>query len=179
MSFLIWNSIEKSKYFCIIFHLHTIQLMDKLKDLYRVQQLSPCNIATSGYGYVITLCHDAMTLYFQQLFRMNFFENTKIAPVASILNWFSQTRYQFQTYSRIIKYHWESLRINFRLIWESSGITKNQRESISDLFKNHQESLRITKNQFQTYLRITNNHQELLRINFRLIQESLRIIKNR
>ena len=39
---------------------------------------------------------DFEQLYFQQLFRINFLENTKIAPVASILNRCSQTRYHFK-----------------------------------------------------------------------------------
>ena len=89
---------------------------------------------------------------------------------------------------RIIKNHWELLRINENHFQTYLTITKNQWESLR-IAKNHWELLKINENQFQTYLRIIKNHwesvsdlfenhQESMRISFRLIWESLRIIKN-
>ena len=65
---------------------------------------------------------------------------------------------------RIGENHWES---GFRLIQESMRINSRLIQESSRIGKNHRESVRISK-----------NHWESKRINFRLIQESVKIIEN-
>ena len=76
---------------------------------------------------------------------------------------------QFQTYSRIIKNQWESMRITENH-WELAKI----RESLR-IIKNHWESSGINENQSSD---LFENHWESSRINFILIWESVRIIAN-